>query len=124
MTEPVSRTAFYEELLRRLASGVRAAQLYSPDHPLVARNVDGLQVALKSLLAQHPSVVVGIVGEDLVVSETPLPKVSGGMTELIHRLKDHHIERIAFERGVAQDELLALMQRISKLTGRSTIDAE
>src|SRR5437870_2032322 len=124
MTEPASRIGVYEELLRRLASGVRAAQLYAPDHPLVARNVDGLQVALKSLLAQQPSVVVGIVGEDLVVGETPLPKVSGGMSEFIHRLTDHHIERIAFERGVTQDELVALMQKISKLTGRSTIDAE
>jgi putative nucleotidyltransferase with HDIG domain len=124
MAEPISRTALYEELLRRLASGVRAAQLYAPDHPLVARNVDGLQTALKALLAQQPSVVVGIVGEDLVVSDTPMTKVSGGMTEFIHRLKDNHIERIGFDRGVAAEELIALMQRVSRLTGRSSIDAE
>ncbi len=123
MTDP-SRAALYEELLRRLASGVRAAQLYAPDHPLVARNVDGLQAALKTLLAPQPSIVVGIVGEDLVVGDTPMTRVSGGMSEFIHRLKDNHIERIAFERGVTAAELIALMQRVSKLTGRSTIDAE
>ena len=30
-----ARTALYDELLRRFASGVRAAQLYAADHPLL-----------------------------------------------------------------------------------------
>ncbi len=100
MTEPLARAALYEELLRRMASGVRAAQLYAPDHPLVARNMEGLITVLRQLHQQQPSVAVGIVGHELVVADTPMPKVSASMTELIRRLKDNHVERIAFERGV------------------------
>ena len=83
---------------------MRAAQLYATDHPLVARNIDGLLAVLKTLHQQQPSIAVGIVGSELVVADTPMPKASAGMSELIKRLKDHKIERIAFERGVTHDE--------------------
>ena len=110
-----TRTATYDELLRRFASGVRAAQLYAPDHPLIARNVEGLLAALQALHPQNPSVAVGIIGTQLVVADTPLPKASAGMGELIKRLKDHKIERIAFDRGVTRDEIAGFMQAVAGL---------
>ena len=55
-TDSAGRLVIYEELLRRFASGIRAAQLYAPDHPLLARNVDGLLGALKSLHQHQPAV--------------------------------------------------------------------
>ncbi len=124
MSDVPARIVLYEDLLRRIASGVRSAQLYSPDHPLVARNMEGLITVLRQLHQQQPSLVIGIVGDDLVVADTPLPKVSAGMPELIRRFRDHHVERIAFERGVTQEELVALMQKLARLAGRTTVDAE
>jgi putative nucleotidyltransferase with HDIG domain len=124
MSEPFVRSAVYEELLRRIASGVRAAQLYARDHPLVSRNMDGLMSALRQLHQQLPSVAIGIVGNELVVADTPMPKVSASMTEFIRRLKDNKVERIAFERGVTQPELVALMQNLARLSGRGNIDPE
>ena len=118
MTELQTRIGLYDELLRRFASGVRAAQLYAADHPLVGRNVDGLLAVLKTLHAQQPSIAIGIVGTQLVVADTPLPKASLGMVELIKRLKDHRIERIAFERGVTPDETAALIHAIAALGGK------
>src|SRR3954447_14393271 len=99
MSDLQTRIGQYDELLRRFASGVRAAQLYAPEHPLVARNVDGLLAVLKVLHASQPSIALGIVGSQLVVADTPMSRASLGMAELIKRLKDHHIERVAFERG-------------------------
>src|SRR6185295_15527823 len=119
MSDATSRIALYEDLLRRVAAGVRAAQLYAPDHPLVARNMAALVTGLATLHQQQPSIAVGIVGQELVVADTPMHKVSATMTELIRKLKDHKVERIAFERGVAQDELVALMQNLSRLGGRA-----
>jgi putative nucleotidyltransferase with HDIG domain len=124
MSDLTAKTALYEDLLRRIASGVRAAQLYAPDHPLVARNMEGLITVLRQLHHQQPSLVIGIVGTDLVVADTPMPKVSAGMPELIRRFQDHHVERIAFERGVTQDELVALMQKLSRLGGKTSVDVE
>src|ERR687886_497198 len=124
MSENLPRTTLYEELLRRISSGVRAAQLYAPDHPLVSRNMDALIVALRQLHQQFPAVAIGIVGQDLVVADTPMPKVSASMIEFIRRLKDNQVERIAFERGVTQGELVALMQNLARLSGKGGIDAE
>lgn len=124
MTEHLSRLAMYEDLLRRIASGVRNAQLYAPDHPLVARNLAGLITVLTTLHLQQPAIAVGIVGNDLVVADTPMHKVSASMSELIKKLKDNKVERIAFERGVTQDELVALVQNLSRLGGKAAGDAD
>jgi putative nucleotidyltransferase with HDIG domain len=115
MTDGTARASQYEDLLRRIASGTRAAQLYAPDHPLVTRNMDGLVAVLRQLHEQWPSVVVGIVGEDFVVADTPMAKVSASMSDLIRRLKAGAVERISFEHGVTPSELVALMQGLAKL---------
>jgi putative nucleotidyltransferase with HDIG domain len=118
-SEPTSRIALHEELLRRLASGIRATQLYAADHPLLTRNVEAVLSALKTMLQQHPSVTIGIVENEFVVSDTPLPKASAGMKELIDKLRANDVERISFERGVAADEVVALMTGIAALGGKA-----
>ena len=114
-----ARVAQYDEVLRRFASGVRGAQLYARDHPLVAKSVEGLLTALKPLLQQSPAVTVGIVAGQLVVADTPMPKASATMGELMKRLTDHQIERISFERGLTADEALGFMLAIAALSGKS-----
>ena len=118
-----SRVAHYEELLRRFAAGVRAAQLYAAEHPLLGRNVDGLMTALRALHQQAPSVAIGIVGRQLVVADTPMPKASAGMTELIKRLRDHGIERLAFDRGITAVEVTAFVHAVAALGGKDSPDA-
>ena len=115
MIDQPSRVPHYEELLRRFASAVRAGQLYAADHPLLGRNVEGLLAALESLHQHLPSVTVGIVGSQFVVADTPLPKVSAGMKELISRLQSNEIERISFDRGATGEEIGALIRSIAAL---------
>jgi putative nucleotidyltransferase with HDIG domain len=116
--DPTSRVQVYEELLRRLAAGIRAVQLYATDHPLLTRNVDGFLVSLKEVLQQSPSVTVGVVDNEFVVADTPLPKASAGMKDLIDKLSVNDIGRISFERGVSGDEVIGLMTRVSALTAK------
>ena len=118
-TDPAARTALYDELLRRFASGVRAAQLYAADHPLLNRNIEGLLAALTALHQHSPSVAVGIVGNELVVADTPMARTSAGMTELIKRLRDHKIERIAFDKGIAAAEAGAFIHAVASLGNRT-----
>ena len=124
MSDFAAKTALYEDLLRRLTAGVRSAQLYAPDHPLVSRNMAGLLDTLTQLHQQQPSIPVGIVGNEFVVADTPLPKVSATMEDFIKRLKDSEVERLSFERGVTTQELSALMLGLSRLTGKSGADRE
>jgi putative nucleotidyltransferase with HDIG domain len=115
-----TRLAIYEEVLRRFASGTRAAQLYASDHPLLGRNVDGLLEGLKTLHQQHPAITLGIVDNEFVVSDTPLPKASSGMKDLIERLLANKIERISFERGVTAEEVVGLMLSVARLSSKGT----
>jgi putative nucleotidyltransferase with HDIG domain len=117
--DPSTRVLLYEELLRRFAAGVRGAQLYASDHPLVARNVEGVLSALKPLLQQLPSVPIGIVDDVFVVSETPLPKVSATLKDLIARMRAHHVERVSFDRGVTLDEVVAFLEAVAGLSSKT-----
>jgi putative nucleotidyltransferase with HDIG domain len=122
-TDSASRIVVYEELLRRFASGIRATQLYAADHPLLTRNVDALIAALKPLLQQQPAVTIGIIDKEFVVADTPLPKASAGMQELIDKLHSHQLERISFERGVAPDEIIGLMSAVAGLPAKASGEA-
>ncbi len=118
-TDPAARAVIYEELLRRFASGTRAAQLYAPDHPLLGRNVDGLLNALRTLHQTAPAITVGIVDREFVVADTPLPKASLGMKDLVEKLLVNKVERLSFERGVTADEIVDLMLGVAKLSPKA-----
>jgi putative nucleotidyltransferase with HDIG domain len=118
-TDPTARLAQYDDLLRRFAASVRAIQLYKSDHPLLTKNVEGLLAALKPLLQNQPSITVGVVEQEFVVSDTPMPKASGAMKELIDRLRANQVERIAFERGVTPDDVIQLISGVAALTVRA-----
>ena len=115
---PHVTAAACEELVRRLSAAVRAAQLYSAEHPLVSRSVDELLAALSPLHQNQPSMSLGIVDRQLVVADTPLPKASASMGDLIGRLAANEIERISIDRGVTSSELLAFAQAIAALSPR------
>ena len=123
MSDVHSRVAHYDELLRRFASGVRAAQLYAADHPLIGRNVEGLLAVLKQLHTLQASIALGIVGSHFVVSDTPMSKASLGMSELIKRLRENKIERISFERGIAAEETAAFIHAVAALGKNVAADA-
>ena len=103
-----------DELVRRLAAAFRAAQLYAPTHPLTGRNVAALADTLTQVHASVPSIAIGIVGENLVVGDTPIPRAAENMGELMRRLQTAGIERIVIDRGVEPDELGRLVQAVGR----------
>ena len=122
MSDPASRLALSEELLRRFASGIRATQLYAADHPLLTRNVESLLASLNALFQQSPSVTIGIVENEFIIGDTPLAKASAGMQELIDRLRANEIERISFERAVTPGEIVGFMSAVAALGGKAPGD--
>lgn len=95
-----------EELLRRLAASLRAGQLYSQGHPLIGRNLDGLQRAVESLSSVAPTIVIGVVGDEVIVNDVPIA-AGGTLIPLVHRLRRIGIERVSIERGVTASEIAA-----------------
>jgi putative nucleotidyltransferase with HDIG domain len=106
-----------EELVRRLAAALRGAQLYAPNHPLVGRSVTALAETLTMVHGTTPSITIGLVGDDLVVGETPIPNAADNMGELMRRLQHAGIERITIDKGVPADQLSALVQALARGDG-------
>ena len=121
----VQRARFADDLVRKLAAAIRSAQLYATGHPIVVRNVAALVESVSVFHATLPSVTIGIVGEDLVVGEIPVPRAAENMGELMRRLQQAGVERIAIDRGVETTEITQLIQtlaaadpnRVSSVTG-------
>jgi putative nucleotidyltransferase with HDIG domain len=111
--DQVARLRAADDFMRRLAAALRGAQLYAPSHPLVQRAFDSLNESLTQLLSDQPSIAVGIIGNEIIVGDLPLPKAAESMGEMIRRLKSLGIERIAFERGVTPEELQTLAMTIA-----------
>jgi putative nucleotidyltransferase with HDIG domain len=107
--DPSRRAHLFEELLRRFGASLRGIQLYSAQHPLVTRNIEGLYETIRTLQAYEPSITVGIVGDELVAGDVPMPKAAAAMGELIKRLRSIGVERIAVERGVTREEITAFV---------------
>ena len=64
-----------------------------------------LNEALADAHASSPTLAIGIVGEDLVVGDMPVPRAAENMGELMRRLQQAGVERIVIDRGVEAAEL-------------------
>jgi putative nucleotidyltransferase with HDIG domain len=121
---PAERARLADELLKRLAAAVRGVQLYAPSHPLVIRSITALVDTLTIVHASMKSVAIGIVGEELVVADIPVPRAADTMSELIRRLKQTGIERIVIDNGVQADEVTHLVETLGsgeRLEHNSTV---
>ena len=107
-----SRPQLAEELLRRLAASLRSSQLYSRGHPLIARNLEGLGRAIDALHEVAPSIVIGLIGDQVIVDDLPAGGAAG-LLPLVRRLRQIGIERITIDRGVRPDEITALAEVVA-----------
>ena len=123
MIDPITRAQLSDELVRRFGASLRGIQLYSPTHPIVARNLDGLAEALRALHQHDASVVIGMVGGELIVGDVPMTKASASMSELLRRFGAMGIERITIEHRVTLDELKAFAGKFGQLEKTHSGDA-
>jgi putative nucleotidyltransferase with HDIG domain len=115
MIDAAARAHLSDDLIRRFGASLRGIQLYSPSHPIVARNLEGLAEALRALHEHEASVVIGILGNELIVGELPMTKASASMGELIRRFGAMGIERITIERNVTLEELETFAGKFGQL---------
>jgi putative nucleotidyltransferase with HDIG domain len=98
-----------EELVRRLAAALRGSELYSPNHPIVQRGIDALGTGALDALQAAPSVVIGFIGEEVIVDGTRLPKGSASLIGFARDLREREIEKITFNRGLTREEIRAFI---------------
>ncbi len=106
-----------DELLRRLAASLRSAQLYSPGHPIIGRNLESLSAAFQMLHGLQPTVIIGLVGDEVIVDDMPMAKADT-LGPFVRRLQQAGVERITVERGVTLDEITAFLAAITTIDAR------
>src|SRR5262245_40491804 len=104
-----SKDARYDDLVRRLAAAIRGAALYAPTHPLVQRGVDALAALCASLLQKADTIVIGFVGDDVVVNAERLQRSAAALVGFARDMREREIEKITIHRGVTKDELRAFI---------------
>jgi putative nucleotidyltransferase with HDIG domain len=107
-----------DELLRRFAAALRSGQLYSKSHPIIARNLELLTAAVHHLHEQAPTIVIGIVGDEIIVDDVPVTKADalGGLTR---RLKQIAVERITLDRGVTAEEIASVVDTVTSMEAKA-----
>ncbi|HXI29267.1 MAG TPA: HD domain-containing phosphohydrolase [Vicinamibacterales bacterium] len=98
-----------EELIRRLAAALRGTELYSPSHPLVQRGIDAFTAAATERLSGQSSVVIGFIGDEVVVDGTRLPRGTASLVGFARDLRDRGIEKMTFTRGLSRAEVSHLL---------------
>jgi putative nucleotidyltransferase with HDIG domain len=111
-----------DELVRRLAAGLRSAELYAPQHPLVGRSVAALTAACSAHLQDGATVIVGFIGDDVVVNDTRLGRGSASLTGFVRGLRDREIEKITFHRGLTADDIGTFLEVLADRNARRAVD--
>jgi len=105
-----------EELIRRLAAALRGTELYSPNHPLVQRGLDTLNAAATEALQAAPAIVIGFIGDEVVVDGDRLPRGTAALVGFARDLRERGIEKITLTRGLTRDEIRSLIAVFSDRT--------
>src|SRR2546428_4523138 len=98
-----------EELIRRLAAALRGTELYSPTHPLVQRGIDTFTTAATEGLQSGSSIVIGFLGDEVVIDGNRLPKGTATLIGFARDLRERGIEKITISRGLSRDEVRHLI---------------
>jgi putative nucleotidyltransferase with HDIG domain len=115
------RLQLADELLRRFAATLRSAQLYSKGHPIIARNLESLATALQLLHSLQPSIVIGLVADEVIVDDMPMAKADT-MGPLVRRLQTAGVERITIDRGVTMEELVLFVDAFTSVEHNHAVD--
>jgi putative nucleotidyltransferase with HDIG domain len=112
-----------DELLRRVAASLRSAQLYSPGHPIIGRNLESLSAALQMMHGLQPTVTIGLVGEEVIVDDMPMARADM-LGPFVRRLQQAGVERITIDRGVTLEEITGFLAAITTIDARQGDAAE
>jgi putative nucleotidyltransferase with HDIG domain len=109
------------DLVRRLANAVRGLDLYAPAHPVVQRGIEALGSGLLDALRQQPQVVVGFIGDEVVVDSLRLSRRSTTLVSFARDLRDCGIEKVTIARGTTRDEIRALVVTLGERQSTASI---
>jgi len=110
------------DLVRQLAAAVRSADLYAVAHPIRRNAVAAFAEASEAWLADQPSVVIGCLGDDVVVDDRRLGKGSASLVGFVRSLRDREIEKVTVHRGVTAEDVQTLVAELARRGAATRVD--
>jgi putative nucleotidyltransferase with HDIG domain len=101
-----------EEFVRRLAAALRGADLYATTHPFLQRSLDALGLACARSLQNSQALVVGFIGDEVVVDGLRLPKTSTLLAGFVRDMREREIEKFTFSQGLTKEEVRGLIDAL------------
>lgn len=94
-----------ENSFRDLMASLQIAKLYTTKHPMFRKSLEKAYLDLEEILKEREELVIGIIGEELAFEKEILFDLSKMTRPAIIYLKDRGIEKLAFYRGLKEEEL-------------------
>jgi putative nucleotidyltransferase with HDIG domain len=94
-----------EKAFKELLTCLQTAKMYETVHPMFVKSLDKAYAAFQDVLAQRQEMVIGIVGDELAWEKEIFFDLGKLLRPAILYLKERNIERLAFSRGLNQEEL-------------------
>ena len=110
------------DLVRQLAAAVRSADLYAPSHPLRRNAVTAFATSCQAWLEHQTTLVIGCLGDDLVVDDRRLGKGSASLIGFVRSLRERDIEKVTVHRGVTPDDVQALVAELNRRGAATSVD--
>ena len=119
----MAESDIHADLVRRVAAAVRGASLYTPQHPLVQRGVDALTSLCQTALQRAESIVIGFIGDDVVVNGQRLLKSAAALVGFARDMREREIEKVTIANGITRDELRAFVLALADRRAREPLQA-
>ena len=119
MMDRTTRLDHYADIVQRLSGALRAASLYSITHPSVDEHVRALLEAVQRLHKVESSVLIGLIGGEVIADDTPLLAMTSYRAEFIRYMQALGINRILLNRGITLEELRAFVRAASQPSPRA-----
>jgi putative nucleotidyltransferase with HDIG domain len=92
---------------------MRGTDLYSPTHPIVQRGIDALTAAATASLQTSPSIIIGFLGDEIVVDGTRLPRGTASLVGFARDLRERGVDKVTLSRGLTRDEVRTVIGAFS-----------
>jgi len=106
------------DFLIELSIGLHKNAIYPPGHPLLEGATTGLARRLGALLAQRPSLSLGVARQQLVIEGVATDANNPVLRDLASRLHRHHLGAVKFTTGVTAEEVADALATVAVDLGR------
>jgi HD-GYP domain-containing protein (c-di-GMP phosphodiesterase class II) len=103
-------------------NAIQAGKLYVEGHPKTQEFIKRLYLILSEILSTRKEFIIGIVDGELAWGEEIFFDLSNKLRGLISFLEESHIQRVAFQQGLNEDELASFIGFLTRTKRQERID--